>query len=220
MSYDRQMTLVVDGSYGDRSHAGWAAWYRAGEKPFELVGGIIEPELFDVSSGTEAEIAAMALGLVAALDYAPNYAVLLQTDSMRAIKLCMRLLGWHQRPAPGGRLAYPAWDLRPTAVERQACRLMGEVAYRAGVPVYLRHVKAHVHGMTRVLPVHSVHARCDVLARDYMRKARVADELPPHGNEPIGEDDVHRIKGATDPRGTGAGDGVFVALPASAGSNG
>jgi ribonuclease HI len=165
-------TLITDASFFCSGVAGWAAWAKADEMERCTWEGQIAQTWVRTSS--EAELAAIALGMRAVADYAPRHRLLIQSDSLRALSVLRQELGLVQSRHPDGMDVPPSLrgvpgSKREGGVTDSEARLIEQVAaLRRGFgQLMVRHVKGHVprkHGLGR----HRVNADCDERAKAQM----------------------------------------------------
>ncbi len=161
------LTLITDASYNGPGCGGWAAWVKADGQEQHLTGGVL---VAPVATCGEAELEACLRGLLVALGYAPGHDVLLQSDSMHALRILKDRLRLRESAHVGGSRVQGL----PKVVTRLEEALVQEfraAMWSARVSVLVRHVKGHVrNGKGR----YWVNAQCDRVAREHMMTARRA----------------------------------------------
>lgn len=170
------LTLFTDASLcGHTKAAGWGAWFKRKDmQQGALLGGEIACA---VTSSGDAEIHAIAQALDTLARrgwlHAPVEAVLLQSDSVRALQLILQCVP-HTRESQHqqSKISSIATKQRLSAspIERGALFVIQDVLRRQSTIV--RHVKGHQQGNGRSW----VNRQCDAIAREHMQAARAKRE--------------------------------------------
>lgn len=166
------LTLFTDASHCSRTGAaGWGAWFKRRDMPQgHMLGGEIAC-IVQTSSEAEIHAIAQALDTLARRGWlhSPVDAVLLQSDSVRALQLILQCLpgtkeSQHQHSSISTIITRNR--LAATPIERGALFVIQDVLQHPQAIV--RHVKGHQQGEGRSW----VNRQCDAIARKHMQTAR------------------------------------------------